>query len=217
MQKQGQGQTRLEEDSEKNSAEEQGLGLKCRLYRLLLDKYSELITESERRTIGEIKGLVNSDDLTIQSLIADFKNADYSFEKAFLESAEKVFSFVSKEINFVELDFSLNYWLSPKEIFSEKVADDEDIAIFLCSLLLALGDENASIVVAELDNQQTHAFVITEFNEKFFILDACQKHSFHKFSGNRDRVLMNFSFRGAKIKQFLYKFNHSTYEQFVES
>ncbi|MDD5163035.1 MAG: hypothetical protein PHD95_02390 [Candidatus ainarchaeum sp.] len=199
------------------SSEDAQKELQCMLCRLLLSKYSELINESERRTIGEIKGLVNSDDLTIQSILADLKPENFSFEKDFLITAEKIFGFVSGEINFVELGINLNYWLSPKEIFSEKIADDEDLAIFLCSLLFGLGDEKAFVAVAELDNLQTHAFVITEFQENFLILDPAQKHQFKKFFGNRDNVLMDYSFKGAKIKQFLYKFNHSTYEQFADA
>ncbi|MBN1940543.1 MAG: hypothetical protein JW772_00005, partial [Candidatus Diapherotrites archaeon] len=189
--------------------------LTLRLQRLLLEKYAELINESERRTIGEIKGLVNSDDLTIQSILADLKPDEYKHPKDYVAVASAVFDFVKSEINYVSLELNLNYWLSPKEIFSEKVADDEDLAIFLCSLLLGLGDEKASIVIAELDNLKTHAFVITEIDNKFFILDPSQKHGFHDFSGERDKVLLKYSFGDAKIKQFLYKFNHSNYEQFV--
>ncbi len=225
MKKQAAGQTKQNEQVNKDSegsavsfsSEEAQKKLQLRLCRFLLLKYSDLINESERRTIGEIKGLVNSDDLTIQSILADLKPENFSFEKDFLQAAEKIFDFVSSEINFVELDVNLNYWLSPKEIFSEKIADDEDTAIFLCSLLFGLGDEKAFVAVAELDNMQTHAFLITEFQNNFLILDPCQKHQFKKFFGNRDNVLMDYSFKGAKIKQFLYKFNHSTYEQFVDA
>ena len=45
-----------------------------------------------------------------------------------------------------KLDFELNYWLSPAEILKYKVGDDEDIAIFLFSIMFALGDENAAVV-----------------------------------------------------------------------
>jgi len=185
------------------------------LYRLLLKKYSNLINEHEKCTIGEIKGLVNADDLTIQSILSDLKPEGYEFKESYLETAEKVFKFVSEEIKYVDLELNVNYWLSPKEIFSEKVSDDEDLAVFLCSLLLALGDENAAIVVCELDNLRTHAVVVTNFNERFIMLDPSQKHSFTAFVGSRGDVLQKYSFQEAKIKRFLYKFNHSTYEQFV--
>jgi len=195
-----------------NSAKE----AKFRLYKLLLEKYSDLINESERRTIGEIKGLVNPEDLTIQSVLTDFKPKEYDFSRDFLESSEKAFDFVSKEIVFVEPGLSLNFWLSPKEIFSERIADDEDIAIFLCSLLTGLGNESAFVVIAELGNLEIHAFVALDFRDRFFILDPAQKHSFNDFSGTKEEAIAKYSFKGAKIKQFLYKFNHSVYEQFVE-
>lgn len=187
----------------------------CKLYKLLLEKYAELINERERRTIGEIKALVNAEDLTVQSILADFKKPDYSFPKDYLAAAGKVLQFVQKEINFVEPEINLNYWLSAKEIFSSKVGDDEDLAVFLCSLLFALGDEKAAVIIAESESLRTHAFVATEFEGKFLILDPSQKHGFHDFSGKKEESLQKYSFKGAKIKRFLYKFNHNTYEQFM--
>ncbi|MBN2067388.1 MAG: hypothetical protein JW744_02880, partial [Candidatus Diapherotrites archaeon] len=189
--------------------------LKLKLCRLLLEKYAPLINEHEKRTIGEIKGLVNSDDLTIQSILSDFKNKDYVFEDHYLEVAEKVFDFVSGEIQYADIEINLDYWLSPKEVFSSKIGDDTDLAVFLCSLLLGLGDESAAVVIAELDNLKTHAFVATEFKGKFLLLDPSQSHGFQAFSGTKENALQKYSFQGAKIKRFLYKFNHSTYEQFM--
>jgi len=190
--------------------------LRCKLYQLLLQKYADLINEKEKRTIGEIKNLVNGDDLTIQSIAADLKPENYDFKKNYEEAAKKAFEFVSKEISFVDPNLAINYWLTPKEIFSAKLGDDEDLAVFLCSLLLALGDEKAEVVIAELDNLVTHAFVVTELNEKFFLLDPSQKHAFNEFAGKKEEVLQKYSFQGAKIKRFLYKFNHFNYEQFIE-
>ncbi len=189
--------------------------LQFKLYKLLLQKYSKLINEKEKRTIGEIKGLVNAEDLTIQSILSDLKPEDYSFEQHYIETAKKALDFVTTEIQYVEPELNLNYWLSPKEIFSEKVADDEDLAVFLCSMLLALGDEKAAILICELDNLRTHAIVITEFQGKFILLDPSQKHAFEQFQGKKEEVLQRYSFQEAKIKRFLYKFNHSSYEQFV--
>jgi len=189
--------------------------LQFRLYRLLLQKYADLVNEHEKRTIGEIKGLVNSEDLTIQSILSDFKSPDYDFQRDYLEVAGRVFDFVVREIDYVDPEMNLNYWLTAKEVFSAKIGDDEDLAVFLCSLLLALGDEKAAVVIAELNNLRTHAFVVTEFGGKFFILDPSQPHAFKQFSGTKEEALQKYSFKKAKIKRFLYKFNHSTYEQFM--
>ena len=201
-------------DAEKQPEESCRKTLK--LYRLLLEKYSELINEREKRTIGEIKSLVNSDDLTVQSVLGDLVEEGYSFERDYPKAAEKAFAFAREEIEFVEPDIPLNYWLSPKELLTEKVGDDEDLALFLCSVLLGLGDENAEVVIAELDDLSTHAFVITELEGRFYILDPSQNHYFDEFSGRKEEVLLKYSFRGSKIRKFLYRFNSKNYEQFFE-
>ena len=189
--------------------------LRLRLYSLLLRKYADLVNEKEKRTVGEIKALVNSDDLTVQSILVDLKPENYSFEKYFLESAKKAFEFIQKETSFVKPGIKINYWLSPKEILEGKVADDEDLAVFLCSLLTALEDKNCFVVIAELEDLTNHAFVITEFNNKFIILDPSQEDSFNKFTGKKEEVLKNYSFNNSKIKHFLYKFNSQEYKQFI--
>jgi hypothetical protein len=185
-----------------------------RLYRLLLKKYSDAINEQEKRTIGQIKGLIDKDDLTVQSIVADLKPSNYSFEKDYLETAEKAYGFLVKEIDFASADVDISFWLSPKEVIENKIADDEDFAVLLCSMLFALGDEKAYIAIAELDNLSTHAFVITEFKNRFILLDPSQKKPFNNFVGEREKVLENYSFQGAKLKRFLYKFNREQYEQF---
>lgn len=191
------------------------LKLQIKLYRLLLEKYADIINEGEKRTIGEIKSLINGEDLTIQAILSDFMPEKYSFEKDYAKTAPPVLNFITSEIEYVDHELNLNYWLTPKEIFTSKVGDDEDLAVFLCSLLLGLGDEKAEVVIAELDNLKTHAFVITELENKFYLLDPSQKTKFNEFSGNKEDVVAKYSFTKAKIKRFLYKFNHSNYEQFL--
>jgi len=191
-------------------------GLRLKLYRLLLRKYSKEINENEQKTIGEVKALVNGDDLTIQSVVSGFKPEEYSFEKDYLKAAEQAFEFVKKEILYVKADIPLDYFLSPVEILTGKVADDEDQAVFLCSMLLALEDEGASAVIAELDDLSTHAFVTIDVDGTAFFLDPAQQHSFNEFSGSTPDVLKSYSFKGNKIKRFLYKFNRFEYKSFIE-
>ena len=189
--------------------------LELRLFRMLLEKYADIINEREKRTIGEIKAMVSGDDLTIQSALEQIRPEGFEFEKNYAEAAKKAFAFVCGEIRFVRPKLSLNYWLTPAEIMSERLGDDEDLAVFLCSLLAGLGDEKAEVVIAELDNLETHAFAITEISGKFFLFDPSQKHEFEKFSGEKEKVLAEYSCNGAKIKGFLYKFNSKNYEQFI--
>ncbi len=185
-----------------------------RLARILLERYSETINDVERKTVGEIKALVNRDDLTIQSLASEFRVEPYKFDNHYFQAAEKSYNYLVENIEYIDLDLNISYWLSPKDIVEEKVGDDEDQAVFLCSLLYALGDEKAEVVIAELENNEPHAFVITEFRDKFLLLDPVQGKPFREFYGEKKEIMNSYSFNGEKIKVFLYKFNRDNYEQF---
>lgn len=194
---------------------EQVQDLRFRLYRTLLTRYSDLINEFEKKTVGELKSLVDEKDLTIQSILQEYRHADYSFEKNYPHAAERILGFLQRDINYVESDLEINFWLTPKEIMRGRVADDEDLAIFLCSLLSALGDASAEVVIAELENLTTHAFVITEHAGKFTLLDPSRSHAFSEFSGEKKEVLQKYTFNSQRIRRFLYRFNSTNYEQFV--
>jgi len=187
-----------------------------KLCKYLLEKYADIINDREKRTIGEIKGLVDGTDLSVASFVADFKDSAYSFEADYENSLKQVFDFAKKEIGFAKNDLNVNYWLSPREILEIKVADDEDLAVFLCAAMRALGDESAEVIIAELDNLKTHAFVATEIKKDFLILDPSQEHKFETFKGAKIDVLKKYSFDEQKIKRFLYRFNSQKYEQFLE-
>jgi hypothetical protein len=192
------------------------LDKEIKLYKYLLEKYADIINEREKRTIGEIKTFVDGSDLSIQSFIEDYKSPDYSFEKDYEKILEEIFNFLKKEIAFVDVDLNVNYWLTPKEIFEIRVADDEDLAVFLCATMKALGDNNVEVIIAELDNLKTHAFVLTELGENSLLLDPAQNHEFSEYKGKKTDILKKYSFQKQKIKRFLYRFNYEKYEQFLE-
>lgn len=189
--------------------------LKERLYEALLKKYKDLINDSEKKTVGEVKALVNKNDLTIQMFVSRFKPEDYDFERHFLPTARKCYDFLVNEVDYYKLGFDLNFWLKPEEILKYKIADDEDLAVFLCSLLYALGNGKSEVLICEMDDFSTHAITITEHQGEFILLDASQKEAFGRFKGDKEKVLADYSFEGKKIKRPLYKFNHQSYEQFV--
>jgi hypothetical protein len=187
-----------------------------KMCKYLLEKYADIINEREKRTIGEIKELVNGKDLTVQSFVEDFKSPDYSFEEDYEKSLKQVFDFAGKEISFVDVDLNINYWLSPRELLEVKVADDEDLAVFMCSAMKALGDNKAEVIIAELENLKTHAFVLTEMGPSSLLLDPAQSHAFEEYAGNKVEIIKKYSFQKNKIKRFLYRFNSDKYEQFLE-
>jgi len=187
-----------------------------KLCKYLLEKYADIINEREKRTIGEIKALVDGSDLTVQSFVEDFKSPDYSFEKDYEPALKKTFEYVKKEISFVDADLNINYWLSPTELLQVKVADDEDLAVFMCATMKSLGDFKVEVIIAELENLKTHAFALTEINSETLLLDPAQDHAYEEYKGNKVEIIKKYSFQKQKIKRFLYRFNYEKYEQFLE-
>lgn len=187
-----------------------------KLAKYLLEKYSDIINEREQRTIGEIKDLASGNDLSIQAMIEEFKPKPFNFEENYENVLKKVFDYIQQEITFVDPDLGLNYWMSGKEILELKIADDEDLAVFLCATMKSLGDDKAEVIIAELDNLKTHSFVITEISGEFLLLDPTQKENFEKYKGSKIEVIKNYEYQKQKIKRFLYRFNSSKYEQFLE-
>jgi hypothetical protein len=79
-----------------------------------------------------------------------------------------------------------------------------------------LCDDNAEVIIAELEDLKTHAFIATEIKGKFLILDPAQGHVFDKYFGDKATILKEYTYKNEKIKRFLYRFNSSKYEQFLE-
>ncbi len=192
------------------------IALNLRLHKLIFARYGNLISEREEKTVGEIKALVTKSDLTIQSVAETFHAENYKFESHYREAAQKAYNYVRDEIMHIDSDLDVSFWLTPREIVSEKMGDDEDQAVLLCSLLYTLGDELAGCIIAELENSATHAFVMTEINGRHFLLDPIQKKSFEQYCGEKKEILDKYSFNGSRIKRFLYRFNHEHYEQFMQ-
>gem|GEM_PF-665164 len=188
---------------------------KLRLYKILLDNYSELINEHEKKTVGQIKSLINSDDLSIQSLVEKIKPENYSYPENFNAAVNNLFEFFKKEFDFVDPEIPINFWLTPNQLLTEKLADDEDLAVIFCSALIALGNPDCFAVISELGSGKTHAFVLMQFKDLFYLLDPIQgQASFDSFvSSTQEEVLQAYSFNNEKVKSILFKFNNETYEQ----
>lgn len=196
----------------KQSSFDEAKEKKLKLLNALLEKYSGLINEAEKKTVSQIKGLVDSENQTIQSIAQKIKKESYS------DSLNALLEFIYKEIAFVSLEseLKLSYWLKPEEIMQLKMADDEDMAVFTCSIMKASGDEKAIVLITELSDLNTKAFVATEFNGLNYLIDVAGKKPLDSFTGKTiEEAMQAFDENGLKIKKTLYKFNNETYEQFI--
>jgi len=179
------------------------------VYRKIIERYRELIEASESKSIPELRSLVRPQSSSVielkDKLTKDFK--PYEYEKDFLTAAQTAFEFVKDEIKTEHVP--VEFWLSPKEILELKAADEMDKAILLCSLLIALGNRNAKVVV-EMKGGLKHAFVMFSFGNRYFLFDPVHNVN---LAGSKEILEAQISTERDEENKIVYEFNDMEYDE----
>ena len=195
--------------------------VRAEVYKIIIERYSEVIGLQEEKTIPELKALVNPEDEAVSArkakIFEEIKGADaaweYSFERDFPAFAKKSLEYCNS-LKPVNADLSVSYWLKPSEIVRLQAADPFDKAIFLCSLLQSAGGE-AKVRVLELEGNATHAVVLLSIGVKKILLDpSCSAEA--EEGNSEDEVILKHSAEGKKVMRSLYEFNSTEYSDFEE-
>jgi hypothetical protein len=177
---------------------------KILLYQLLVSRYKDHIEGNETKTVPDVKSLVQPTNSNIIPIVQKIKTDNKDFMKQFQSAYEYV-----DEIHSVPF-IGATLWLSIKEMLDNKVADYEDKAILLCSILRALG-ANALVLVALMTDGSNRPIVLLNMKDKSIMLDPNTKHDFIKFVGKRNELIRQFSVDGNRIKRIQYEFNDKDY------
>ncbi len=185
---------------------------KTKYYEKILEKYKPEINKQEKKTITEIKEMVDAGDLTINSIITKNKPIGYDYNKDYLQTLRKIYNYLMSEIKVVKNNLRILFWLDFSEIIKNKIADEQDISILLCSVMHALQDYEAYIHVVQLENEKTHAFVKTKYKNTHYIFDLTQKVPFDTFKAKDEKELFkNYKYLEYKITKQIYKYNQDSY------
>jgi len=177
---------------------------KILLYQLLVSRYKDYIEGNETKTVPDVKSLVQPTNSNIIPIVQKIKTESKDFLKQFQSAYEYV-----DEIHSVPF-IGATLWLSIKEMLDNKVADYEDKAILLCSILRALG-ANALVLVTLMTDGSNRPIVLLNMKDKSIMLDPNKKHDFIKFVGKRNDLIRQFSVDGNRIKRIQYEFNDKDY------
>jgi hypothetical protein len=179
------------------------------VYKRIIERYRELIEAGESKSIPELRSLVRPQSSSIaelkDKLTKEFK--PYEYERNFLTVAQKAYEFVKDEIKTEHVN--IEFWLSPKDILELKVADEMDKAILLCSLLIALGNRNAKVVV-EMKGGLRHAFVMFSFGNRFYLFDPV--HNIN-LAGSKEILEAQISTEKDEENKIVYEFNDTEYNE----
>ncbi len=228
--------------AEKEGQQEDIEALKTKLavYRKLVERYSDEISQGEQKTIPELKEMVAPKDAAIREvkrkLLLELGFADelekgeksgkpertissepegnhYRFEKDFLPAAQNAYCF-TQSLKKIHHDLPVSFWLKPREIIDLGAADTFDRAILLCSLLQVLGCQNATVRVLDLEEGLKHPTVVFSYNEKQYLMDPMQECSAFTYHGNLEEVLKTYTYEGKKALKSSYEFNDKEYLEF---
>ncbi len=183
---------------------------KLAVYRKIIEKYAALINSGEEKTVPQLKALINKGDEVVarvkEKIIESSPGSDI------LTLAETAYKF-TQSLRPVHANLSVTYWLSPSDIMELGAADAFDRAIFLCSLLHAIG-LNAKVRVIALEGGLSHPVVIFSFGRDEYVLDPFQNTPFETFKGSLPQILAQFTFDGRRFVRNVFEFNNEEFTQF---
>lgn len=179
---------------------------------LIISRYKDIINEKERKTISEMKKNIDPNDLSIKSIINKYSPIGYNFEKDYLKTLKKIYNYIKSEIEIIENEYEILFWMDFTKIFSEKVCDQQNASVLFCSIMEGLEDENATIEVVLLDNEKIHTFVKTKYKNTHYIFDLAQKLPFDTFKkDNEEELFKEYKFENKKIIRRIYSYNKYNY------
>ena len=126
--------------------------------------------------------------------------------------AETAYKFV-QSLKPVQANLSVTYWLSPGDIMELGAADAFDRAIFLCSILHAIGLK-AKVRVVSLEGGLSHPLVVFSFGRDDYVLDALQTIPFETFKGSLPEILPQFTFENRRFLRNVFEFDDQEFTQF---
>ena len=184
------------------------------MYRMLVSRYADTIETSEAKTAEDLRGLVVPANAGVKEITGKIRQEfeAYNPKYDFLRAAEKAYYWLCTNVASVP-PAGVSFWMKVEDILSNKLADHEDKAILLCSMLRGL-EGDASVVVAELSDKSHRPLVILTFREKSILCDPNQRHDFYQYYGSREDIIKNYRYDGRKVSRLLYEFNDKDYKQY---
>ncbi len=121
---------------------------KLAIYKLILNRYKDMISEKESLSISEIRQRVSPYNDFIRklrdSILSDM--APYDHRTQFMAAAERAMDYIRR---IKTCEFALNFWMDFREIEQLKIATAMDKAILFAALLRSLESEDVKVLVTK--------------------------------------------------------------------
>ncbi len=154
-----------------------------KLYLTIISRYKDYIEEKEGISIAELPSLVTPKSTAVVSKAEEIKLSfdNYQYDKYFYEASLKAFSFVKQMVK--EVTLPVEFWLLPEEALAFLMGDAFDRNVLLCSLLIALGNPSARVLVVSRDDARK-VYVHYDFNGSSYLMNLEERA--RKFGSIKD-------------------------------
>lgn len=180
------------------------LARQSEVYLAIISRYKDYIEEKESVSVSELPTLVTPKDDAVLKKVAEIQAGfgSYAYEKDFHSAAEKAYSFVKGEIDSAVLP--LEFWLSPRDTLGCMMGDTIDKNILLCSMLIALGNPSAKVLI-NMKDEKVSSVVYFEFGPDIHMFDV---ESGQREFRSKDEMLAAL---GVREDSSAYEFNNQRY------
>jgi hypothetical protein len=139
--------------------------LKLKVYKLIVDRYTQMICKEEEKSVTEIRSRISPYDDFVKSikdkLISGF--SPYEYEKNFFQAVQSAIEYINSIKTFRAIPV---FWMSFAEIDEHKVASAMDKALYLAAILRALESKDVKVMVSKKEN----VYVGFSFEGKDFLI-----------------------------------------------
>lgn len=182
-----------------------------------LKHYFQYIVEKnlvcmQKTSAEDLKNLCEYSALDFDMLFEKITPKDYSYDKNYLDAISNLYDLLENDFKIIT-QRTPNYLLNAEDILQIKSGNQLDICIFVCASMHKLGDYNAKINVAILEDFTTVYFVQTKYKYRTLIFDFFNSEKYNDFLDYDDKVWLHYRPEGKEIREIKYAFNKFVYEE----
>jgi hypothetical protein len=173
------------------------------IYLRIINRYRDHIGEEESLSVAELPRLVTPKNRSVVEKAEEIKNGfeQYSYERDFYAASVTAYEFVRNKID--EINLPVEFWLEPAETIEFAAGEKLDRYTLLCSLIIALGNPSAKILIIE-KNERLNPVLYYELDGIYLISFDSEIRKF----GTKEEMLAQI---GIEEDLVAYEFNDKMY------
>ena len=166
----------------------------------------------QRTNAEDLKRLLDYSSIDFDMIFEKIKQKEYSYDDNYLDAIKSLYDLLEDEFKIIT-QHTPNYLLTAHDILQLKSGNQADICIFICAMMHKLGDFNAKVVVALLDDFSTIHFVQTKYKYRTLIIDFYNSQKYDDYLNYDNKIWEIYKPEDKTIREIKFSFNKFNYEE----